>query len=576
VSTRPQPPTPASGTGSYDAVQAIRSLGDYHFLRKLGQGGMGEIFLAKRVGVGGFEKTVVVKTMLESLASSEEFTAMFFDEAHLAARLSHPNIAQIYDFGVIDEQYYLTMEYIPGEDLGSIIGRMYRDELQIPVPVAVRIMIDVCEGLQYAHTLAENGAPLGIVHRDVSPSNVMVGYQGVVKLVDFGIAKAASRVSHTRAGGMKGKLSFVAPELIRGLDIDARADLFSLGITFFSLLTKRHPFQRDSEIAMAHAITDGDAPDPRRLRADLPDELVAILAKALERDRDRRFGSAAEMGAALQAFLGQHAEPTGGREVARFLVDLFGKEAARDKTEVPTLSRLDRGALVGTPTATPRMMMTEGGDLPSPAPRPGSATPRMTTATNDASLGPGLRPWLPAALAALVGVPLLILGVRLLGRGDDDRPVEPAAPVPMVRILAQQLPEDAVPDAGAPPQATAPIVKRPARTPAVAASPPRAPKPPIRLDEKRLKAVVARAQPRLVACFKRHAAELPGETGQVKIDLAVAGSGMVTSAGVHLPGFSSPALARCLEDEALRMEFPAHTDHEIRFAFPLLYRRGGS
>jgi serine/threonine protein kinase len=548
-------------------VSSLRTLGDYHLLRKLGQGGMGEIFLAKRVGVGGFEKTVVVKTMLESLASSEEFVAMFFDEAHLAARLSHPNIAHIYDFGVIDGTYYITMEYIPGEDLASIIGRMYRDEVQIPVPVAVRIVIDVCEGLQYAHTLAENGEPLGIIHRDVSPSNVMVGYQSVVKLLDFGIAKAASRVSVTRAGGVKGKLSFLAPELIRGLDTDARADLFSLGITLYSLLTKKHPFQRDSEIAIAHAITDSDAPDPRTLRPDLPEELVAILAKSLARDRDRRFASAAEMGAALQIFLNKHAEATSGTHVARFLIDLFGKEAARIKMDIPTLTRLDLGAVVATPTPTPRMLPAQDPPLPGLRGR----TPSPVSVTGTSSVRPGRLPWVPVAVLALLALPLLLLGGRLV-RG---RSQEPAA-VPVVRILAQPAPRPVIADAGPPVVAeparpAAPMVKTAARAPA-----PRAARStPTRLDEKGLKAVVARAQPRLLACFKRHAAELPGETGQVKIDLAVAGTGMVTSAGVHLPGFSSAALARCLEDEALRMEFPAHTDREIRFAFPLLYRRGG-
>jgi serine/threonine protein kinase len=558
-------PTPFASPSS-DGVLAIRTLGDYHLLRKLGQGGMGEIFLAKRVGVGGFEKTVVVKTMLESLASSEEFVAMFFDEAHLAARLSHPNIAQIYDFGVIDGCYYLTMEYIPGEDLASIIGRMYRDEVQIPVAVAARIVIEVCEGLHYAHTLSENGEPLGIVHRDVSPSNVMVSYQGVIKLLDFGIAKAASRVSHTRAGGVKGKLSFLAPELIRGLDVDPRADLFSMGITLYSLLTKQHPFRRDSEIAIAHAITDADAPDPRRLRPDLPDELVAIVAKSLERDRERRFGSAAEMAAALQAFLGKHAEGTGGSQVARFLIDLFGKEAARSKSEIPTLTRLDLAAVVATPTA-PRAVFL---DDSTPAAR--MRTPPPVAGTP--ALAPVRRPWLPAVVMGVIAVPLLVLGFHFAGRR-----AQPALE-PLVRVLP---PVAVVPDAG-PPVVVAPVApvvapaapKAPSAKTAARAPGPRPPRPtPARLEEKGLKAVVARAQPRLVACFKRHQAELPGETGQVKIELAVAGSGMVTSAGVHLPGFSSAALARCLEDEALRMQFPAHSDKEVRFAFPLLYRRGG-
>jgi serine/threonine protein kinase len=555
-------------------MSAIRTLGEYHLLRKLGQGGMGEIFLAKRVGVGGFEKTVVVKTMLESLASSEEFVAMFFDEAHLAARLSHPNIAHIYDFGVIDGVYYITMEYIPGEDLGSIIGRLYRDEVHIPVPVAVRIMIDVCEGLQYAHTLAENGAPLGIVHRDVSPSNVMVSYQSVVKLLDFGIAKAASRVSHTRAGGVKGKLSFLAPELIQGLDVDARADLFSLGITMYSLLTRRHPFQRDSEIAIAHAITDGDAPDPRKLRPDLPEALVAIVAKALARDRDKRFRSAAEMGAALQAFQGNLPEATSATQVSRFLIDLFGPEAARSKTDIPTLTRLDLAAVVATPT--PRMLPATDPQLPLPRRR--GRTPSPVSVEGGLPAGQGKRSWLPLAVLGIVLFPSLALGLAWF----SGRRAQPA-PVPVVRIVAQPAPRPLVPDAGRPVVALPPVpaaappttsnLKPSARPPVPV---PRALRPaPTRLDEKGLKAVVARAQPRLLACFKRHASELPGETGKVKIDLAVAGTGMVTSAGVHLPGFSSVALASCLEDEALRMQFPAHTDREIRFAFPLLYRRGG-
>ncbi len=568
-------------------LTSIRKLGDYHLLRKLGQGGMGEIFLAKRVGVGGFEKTVVVKHMLESLASSEEFVAMFFDEAHLAARLSHPNIAPIYDFGVIDGHYYLTMEYIPGEDLGSIIGRMYRDELQIPVQVAARIVIDVCEGLEYAHTLSENGEPLGIVHRDVSPSNVMVSYQGAVKLLDFGIAKATSRVSHTRAGGVKGKLSFLAPELIRGLDVDPRADIFSLGITLYSLLTKEHPFKRDSEIAIAHAISDNDAPDPRRVRPGLPEELVAIVAKALSRDRDRRFRSAAEMGAALQAFLGKFAAPTGSNQVARFLLDLFGKEAARGKTEIPTLTRLDLAAVVATPPPQMRPPTLEepatvgGGPHTPPTPAPIVTTPRPVAT-------PARRKAMPAWLPLVGGgaLALAIVGVGLMfarGRGQQPERVRivtvPTAPAAAV------VPPTTAPDAGAAPDAA------PAAAPRVVANPPSRPAlnerarvgsrgagtsraPTLRLDEKGLKAVVARAHPRLVACFKRHASELPGETGLVKIELSVAGTGMVTSAGVHLPGFSSAALASCLEDEALRMRFPAHTDREVRFAFPLLYRRG--
>jgi serine/threonine-protein kinase len=284
------------------------------------------------------------------------------------------------------------------------------------------------------------------------------------------------------------------------------------------------------------------------------------VARALDRDRDRRFASAAEMGAALQSFLNTYNEAAGPRQVAGFLVDLFGKEAARSKTDIPTLSRLDLAAVVATPTASPRLPIDTP---PTPAPRVGGTPPPVVSGP----AAPTQRRWLPFAVMGLVAVPAVALGVHL-ARGR--------APEQVVRVVAQPAVPVAAPDA-APPVVAAPVNPPPARAedlPTKTPRVPRPPRPPARLDEKSLKAVVARAQPRLVACFKRHAADLPGETGQVKIELGVAGTGMVTSAGVHLPGFSSAALASCLEDEALRMRFPPHADHEIRFAFPLLYRRG--
>ncbi|HEY0715925.1 MAG TPA: serine/threonine-protein kinase, partial [Polyangia bacterium] len=338
----PTPLPPADEPSFSLRGQANERLGDYHLLRKLGQGGMGEVFLAKRVRVGGFEKTFAVKRMLDSLAGSAEFVAMFFDEARLAARLDHINIAQIFDFGFADGYYYIALEHIPGEDVSAIITRMIDRGQPLPVEIVVRIVMDVCAGLHYAHTLAEEGQPLGIIHRDVSPSNIMVSYQGAVKLLDFGIAKAASRVTATRTGNIKGKFLFVAPEQVRGEPIDARVDLFSLGITMFSLLTGEHPYRRDNEVATLNAIANADPPDVRTLRPDISEPTAAVVRKAMARDKNQRFQSAAEMGEALQAVLNQLAPGTGATQVAQVLLELFGPVRRDSKIEVPAISRLGR------------------------------------------------------------------------------------------------------------------------------------------------------------------------------------------------------------------------------------------
>ena len=555
-------PAPLSGG-------AIGRLGDYYLLRKLGQGGMGEIFLAKRIGVGGFEKALVLKCMLDSLCGSQEFVAMFFDEAHLAARLSHPNIAQIYDFGVADGRYYIAMEYIPGEDLSSIIGQLLQRKQQIPVALAARIMIDVCAGLEYAHTLTEAGRSLKIIHRDVSPSNVMVSYQGAVKLLDFGIAKATSQVSETRAGNIKGKLSFLAPELIRGLDIDPRADLFSLGISLFALLTKQHPFRRDSEIATMHAIVDSPAaPDPRRLRPDLPDDMVAVVQRALERDREDRFRSAAEMGVALQNVVARHAPTTRGVDLAEFLGMLFGSERRDEKSYIPKLTRPNLQEVV---TPVPTLV---GPSVPSSLKLAPTGLDDVLTSA-EVAVPTSLRRsrsrrWLYGAVAA--AMLLGFGGGLLLMRRDRAQPPEaPATAVP-------PSPAATVPPAPAAVPAPAPAAATSRPAPATrtrqergARAERRSPEP---LTEKALHAVVQRAYPRFADCVKRHAADLPGGAGQLKIELAVAGNGSVSSVAVALPGSSAAGLSGCLKQRALRLRFPRHPDQQIRFAFPLVYRRG--
>src|SRR5688572_513451 len=232
-------------------------LGPYTLLRRLAVGGMAEIFLARRDGPAGFSKVVALKRILPHLSTLPEFVSMFLDEARLAARLTHPHVVQIYDFGEVEGTYFISMEYVPGEDLLAAIKRARELERPVPPIVACSILSAVCDGLHYAHELRdEYGKALGIVHRDVTPSNVLISFDGVVKLADFGIAKAEHRSTHTAVGALKGKYAYMSPEQAKGEKLDRRSDLFSLGVAAHELLTGRRLFARDSELAVLKAITE--------------------------------------------------------------------------------------------------------------------------------------------------------------------------------------------------------------------------------------------------------------------------------------------------------------------------------
>jgi hypothetical protein len=552
-------------------VRPLGRLGEYYLLRKIGQGGMGTIFLAKRLGVGGFEKTFVVKCMLESLASSEESVAMFFDEARLAARLTHPNIAQIYDFGVIDGTYYIAMEYIPGEDVAAIINKLTERKLKIPVQIALRIMLDLAGGLEYAHTLSEGGKALSIIHRDISPSNIMVSYQGAVKLLDFGIAKAASRLSETRSGGLKGKLAYLAPEQIRDLPIDHRCDIFCLGITFYALLTQRHPFKRETEVGTMHAILEDEVPDPRTFRQNLPESVAAILSKALAREADDRYHSAGEMAFALQTALARIAPGTGAADVAHFMMTLFGKEAMEARNQVPNVAEVNLAEVMSPkstlrlPPVTLEAVTEEDKEGPTTLEMPMYMPPKRQRRRMRMMAG---------GLVAAGGA--LLLTVALVAVRQRARAVIPA-PEP------EPLAAEPEPEPPRPPPAPRTITTTPVTIAAPKPSPPPPPRPRARAAQEApatplggatLQSVVASAQLRFAACFRRHSADLPAATGQVTVELAVSGSGLVASARAVLPGISSPALARCLEAEAQRLRFPRHSDGEVRFGVPLMYRKG--
>jgi serine/threonine protein kinase len=548
-----------------------RRLGNYHVLEAIGQGGMGSIFLAKRVGVGGFEKAFVIKCMLESLAGDAELEKMFINEARLAARLSHPNIAQIYDFGVADGNYYIAMEHIAGEDIKRIINRLHARGRQIPVPIALRILIDLCAGLDYAHTLSENGLPLGIIHRDVSPANVMVSYQGTVKLLDFGIAKAAFRTNATRTGVLKGKQAFLSPEQISGLGVDPRSDVFCSGLVMHMLLCQRHPFWRGTGFATMQAIGHDPPADPRHHRPDLPEAVAAIIGRALARDRNQRFSSAAEMSTALNQALAQLAPDRSTCDVAAFMVDLFG-EAARDRrSRLPSITDPPTDDVPRVSAAPPPAVEAPGTGAETQAiPRSADvSTAELGTSSFRTRRLPVIVTVVGFGLAAL----LMVMALRVPPPHDQARRPPPPAPARLDIVVPAPVPSEPVLAISEPPLRAEPWLEP---APPLRSDPARgrgAPSRQARLDRRRLDSVMNTARPRFAACLRRHAGTLASAKGQVTVGLVVAGSGKVVAVETTTPGAGSPALVSCLEGAAGRLRFPPHAKRRIGFAFPLAYQK---
>ncbi|MFO0727219.1 MAG: protein kinase [Myxococcota bacterium] len=307
-------------------------IGRYEVLRKIATGGMAELFLAKHVGMEGFEKVVAIKRILSHLAYDEEFINMFRDEARLVAKLSHPNIVQIYDLGKSNESYFIAMEYIPGRNLASIAKKARTRQEPLPPPYISRCIAQACEALYYAHTRTDlDGRPMGIVHRDVSPQNIIVAFSGTVKLVDFGIAKAATKIAHTRAGVLKGKYAYMSPEQIKGEEIDARSDLFSVGIVLYELLCGKRPFEKDNSIQTLKAIVQEPHVDPRVINPQIPDGLADIINKALSKNRDVRYQSAQEVQLALEDFVTSTGARANNVVIGQWLSTLFEDEIDKQR-----------------------------------------------------------------------------------------------------------------------------------------------------------------------------------------------------------------------------------------------------
>jgi len=289
-----------------------REFGKYHLIEAIAAGGMAELFRAKLYGAGGFEKDLAIKKVLPQLARDDAFVQMFMDEAMITVTLSHGNIVSVMDFGELDGEYFLVMEYVDGVNLQNLIKKCQDVNDPVPVPIACYTALNICRGLDYAHRkVGPDGRPLQIVHRDVSPQNVLLSFEGEVKIVDFGIARAASRITSTQAGVVKGKVAYMSPEQLTGQAVDNRSDIFSVGIILYEMLTNRRPFEGGTPQETMAQISRGNFEKPGKLNKKVDKKLTAVIKKALERNPKKRYKTAGEMATALSDYIyrvGQHAD----------------------------------------------------------------------------------------------------------------------------------------------------------------------------------------------------------------------------------------------------------------------------
>lgn len=444
------------------------SFGKYTLVAKLATGGMAEIFLARLLAEGGFEKLICIKRILPHLAKDPQFVAMFLDEARVVARISHPNVCQVFELGEIDGQYYIAMEYLAGVPLS-----VFRRSDTYPGAPDARLVagfgVQACEGLHHAHQLkAASGEQLGVVHRDITPQNLFVTVDGIVKVLDFGIAKVQDQTIRTSTGAMKGTYCYMAPEQLRGEKVDRRVDVWALGTVLWETLAQRHLFKRDTEFLTFQAITSEPIPDICELRPDLPPAFGDVLTRAITRDREQRYPTARALGEALAQAAVSIGGPLGAAaisdEVERAfsgMMDeqrqLLGRARAGDIFDLERSNPLGGAStkLMTTPVSNIKGKLEaaqaevaayvraqqQSAQMPVAVPPPTSSynvrDPMMPSLR-----GPSRLPWIVAGIAVVVAV---VIGITMMAKKDPAVP--PSPPGKTEEVVMASAPAPAV-DAG--------------------------------------------------------------------------------------------------------------------------------
>lgn len=403
-----------------------RQFGNYWLLDRINVGGMAEVWKAKSFGSNGFERIVAIKRILPNIAEDKEFIDMFVDEAKISVQLTHPNIAQVTDLDKVDDQYYIAMEYIQGKDLRTIFEHLKTRHTPMDISQACFVTMKVCEGLDYAHKKKDNqGHDLNIVHRDVSPQNILISYEGDVKIIDFGIAKAAGKASQTQAGILKGKFGYMSPEQVRGLALDGRSDIFSLGIIFYELLTNERLFYGETDFSTLEKVRNVEILPPSAYNPSIPRQLESIILRALEKEREHRYQSAMEFHDELQAFMFANGWFYSRKDLADWMKREFKADIEKEKQKMDEYAQYTYEMLVGMGGA-PRSSSPSSSALPAASqPKPAAAPANLSefwdddeveTAIQEKTRDGGGRKKAPPAAARRT----------LMGMGSPPQPVLPS------------------------------------------------------------------------------------------------------------------------------------------------------
>jgi eukaryotic-like serine/threonine-protein kinase len=421
--------------------------GPYHLALEIASGGMATVYLAVH-GLEGFQNTVAVKRIHPHLAKDRQFVDMFVDEAHIAARINHPYVCRVFDFGKTgDNSYYIAMEFLRGEPLSRVFKSLTPERIANPrhPTIIARLIANLAEGLHAAHTLKDtNGQCLDVVHRDVTPQNLFALCDGTVRVTDFGIARARVRSHHTEGGRIKGKLSYMSPEQLNQQVVDCRSDIWSLGVVTWELLTGRRLFRASSEGETVLSVLSRPIPPPSRLAGGVPMQLDAIVLRALSRDPELRYSSARELARALEIFLAAAGDTVPAMDVAEWMEDLFPGVDKRSDGLIKLAHAVlppERRPSFRAPAAP---ASGGAGGESAPAPRPSNLldSPARTEIVRS---GFQLRSALQLAFAVFAGV----VGVLLIGRGTQHRTLDSAPltaeaqPVPAKAALLASVPKAA-------------------------------------------------------------------------------------------------------------------------------------
>ncbi len=561
--------------------------GRYVLQERIGDGGMGVIYRATQQGIAGFEKTVAVKLILPNLIrASPEFAAQLIQEAKLSVLMSHPDIIQVYDLGEVNGQIYISMEYVPGGSVASMLSRRAQQQQPIPVEAAVGIVTHVCRGLHYAHELRDQqGQPLGIIHRDVSPSNVLVSELGLVKIIDFGIARAATNLQLTAPGHVRGKLAYLAPEQFNGAVIDRRVDVFATGIVLMELLLLRPLFGRGTDKeTLQQMFYKRDVPRLSEARPDAPAALAAVVDRAMAYDPKDRFATAAEFADALSSTCSL----LEGEALARALEIRARPLAKTVQEEGPHSNTTDENTDVFAPKVAHEAKQSSPSDVASAfaVTRPIATPPKAAPAPTSDAKARGRR-WLVGAVSL---VAVLCAGTVSAWFASRPPAAEQAPAHSSMQVKTQPKqdhPRDEPPkkkpatpasDEQAQPTASNPIpaAKVKASTSrgkvARAASDDKVKASGRPLEAAEIEAAVRQHEKRFGACLRQHFDPKTQPEGTLLVNFKILQDGSVAKTWIRPDVYANSPMARCVEAVARKVRLRPHADAFIEIEFPFEVR----